>query len=295
MQAVVDTGLLIDGTWPVRTERGARTIASGTNALASSIVLVCRTRSDRSGVITRSDFLRALRRELPAARERLRDDGVSPVDMPQSIIGPGMGVFTRYASVLEDDDSVMSVRTALALINRVWEEIENALDADFDPETQVALAWYASHGFDTRPSGELITLANAKNISLSSLFQSEVFLDRRGKAQLTPRENLPAGWSPQTDGTLTVWECVQHVARTLEAKEGGQEAAARLVAGMGGKTEAARALAYRLFQIATDKGWSAEALVYNALADEWPTLERLASEIPNPVASPVAEETPRLL
>ncbi|GAL97117.1 adenine-specific DNA methylase containing a Zn-ribbon [Acetobacter tropicalis NRIC 0312] len=206
-----------------------------------------------------------------------------------------MGVFTRYARVLEDDDSAMSVRTALALINRVWEEIENALDADFDAETQVALAWYASHGFDTRPSGELITLANAKNISDSSLFQSEVFLNRRGKAQLTPREELPAGWSPQTDGTLTVWECVQHVARTLEATKGGQEAAARLVAGMGGKTEAARALAYRLFQIATDKGWSAEALVYNALADEWPTLERLASEIPNPVASPVAEETPRLL
>ncbi|WP_231874912.1 DUF1156 domain-containing protein [Acetobacter cerevisiae] len=295
LQAVFDSGLMIDGTWPLRTEMGNRMIGRGANALASSIVLVCRSRPETSETVTRSDFLRTLRRELPAARERLRVDGVSPVDMPQSIIGPGMGVFTRYASVLEDDDSAMSVRTALALINRVWEEIENALDADFDAETQVALAWYASHGFDTRPSGELITLANAKNISLSSLFQSEVFLDRRGKAQLTPRENLPAGWSPQTDGTLTVWECVQHVARTLEAKEGGQEAAARLVAGMSGKTEAARALAYRLFQIATDKGWSAEALVYNALADEWPTLERLASEIPNPVASPVAEETPRLL
>ncbi|MCP1239633.1 DUF1156 domain-containing protein [Acetobacter lovaniensis] len=295
LQAVFDSGMMVDGTWPLRTELSNRMIGHGANALASSIVLVCRSRPETSEKVTRSDFLRILRCELPAARERLRVDGVSPVDMPQSIIGPGMGVFTRYASVLEDDDSVMSVRTALALINRVWEEIENALDADFDPETQAALAWYASHGFDTRPSGELITLANAKNISLSSLFQSEVFLDRRGKAQLTPRENLPAGWSPQTDGTLTVWECVQHVARTLEATEGGQEAAARLVAGMGGKTEAARALAYRLFQIATDNGWSAEALVYNALADEWPTLERLASEIPNPVASPVAEETPRLL
>ncbi|WP_227004825.1 hypothetical protein [Acetobacter senegalensis] len=295
LQAVFDSGMMVDGTWPLRTELSNRMIGHGANALASSIVLVCRSRPETSEAITRSDFLRTLRRELPAARERLRADKVSPVDMPQSIIGPGMGVFTRYASVLEDDDNAMSVRTALALINRVWEEIENALDTEFDAETQVALAWYASHGFDTRPSGELITLANAKNISLSSLFQSEVFLDRRGKAQLTPRENLPAGWSPQTDGTLTVWECVQHVARTLEAKQGGQEAAARLVAGMGEKTEAARALAYRLFQIATDKGWSAEALVYNALADEWPTLERLASEIPNPVASPVAEETPRLL
>ena len=114
---------------------------------------------------------------MPDAIDDIRKAGVGPVDMQQSVIGPGMGIFTRYAKVLENDDSAMRVRTALALINRVWEEIENELDTNFDPETQVALAWFATYGFDTRGSGELITLANAKNIPLDALFGSGVFTD----------------------------------------------------------------------------------------------------------------------
>ena len=141
-------------------------MANGTNALASSIVLVCRKRSTDASIVTRAEFIRALKRELPDAIDDIRKAGVGPVDMQQSVIGPGMGVFTRYAKVLEDDDSAMTVKTALSLINRVWEEIENELDTNFDPETQVALAWFATYGFDTQASGELITLANAKNIPL---------------------------------------------------------------------------------------------------------------------------------
>lgn len=161
------------------------------NALASSIVLVWRKRFPDAPVIARADFVRALKRELPDAIEAIREAGVGPVDMQQSVIGPGVGVFSRHAKVLEDDDSAMTVKTALALINRVWEEIENELDAAFDPETQVALAWYASYGFDARPSGELITLTTAKNTSDRALFASGVFEDRKGKAALTPRGSLP--------------------------------------------------------------------------------------------------------
>lgn len=195
--------------------------------------------------------------------------------MQQSVIGPGMGVFTRYGKVLEDDDSAMTVKTALALINRVWEEIENELDTAFDQETQVALAWFASYGFDARASGDLITLANAKNIPSDALFDSGVFTDLRGKAALTQRKDLSEDWNPATDKSLTVWECVQHTARVLNAEDGGGEAAARLVARMGPKAAEARALAYRLFEIATQKGWASEALVYNELAQEWPRLEDL--------------------
>jgi putative DNA methylase len=130
----------VDGTWPVRTELQRRTRNLGSNALASSIVLVRRNRPGSAQIITRTDFLRALKREMPDAVEKIRKASVGPVDMPQSVIGPGMGVFTRYARAMEDDDSTMSVKTALALINRVWGEIENDLDANFDPETQVALA-----------------------------------------------------------------------------------------------------------------------------------------------------------
>ena len=261
----------------MRTESAGRLIGNKANALASSIVLVCRKRAEGASVITRADFVRALRKEMPDAIDDIRKAGVGPVDMQQSVIGPGMGVFSRHAKVLEDDDSAMSVKTALSLINRVWEEIDQELDAAFDAETQVALAWFETYGFDARPSGELITLANAKNISDDALFSSGVFKNLKGKTALTPREELPKGWTPARDKSLTVWECVQHTARVLNAEDGGGAAAGRLVAEMGPKAAEARALAYRLFEIATQKGWAAEALIYNELAQEWPKLEDLAS------------------
>jgi putative DNA methylase len=279
LQAVVDAGLAVDGTWPVRTELANRMIGSGTNALASSIVLVCRKRATKADVATRAEFIRALKREMPDAIATIRRAGVGPVDMQQSVIGPGMGVFTRFEKVLEDDDSAMPVKTALSLINRVWDEIENELTEAFDAPTQVALAWFATYGFDTRPSGELIVLANAKNIPLATLFSSGVFQDLRGKAGLVARADLPDGWSPATDKAATIWECVQHTIRVLNAEDGGAEAAAALVAQMGQQAEDARALAYRLFEIATQKGWASEALIYNALAQEWPRLAEMAPEV----------------
>ncbi|MGH7069567.1 MAG: hypothetical protein ACREFO_06075, partial [Acetobacteraceae bacterium] len=280
LQAAVDAGLGIGGTWPIRTELGNRMIGRDANVLASSIVLVCRKRTEHAPIATRADFLRALKRELPAAIDAIRKAGVGPVDMQQSVIGSGMGIFSRYARVLEDDDNPMKVRTALALINRVWEEIENEFDAAFDPETQVALAWFATYGFDARPSGELITLANAKNIPLDALFNGGVFQNLHGKAKLIARDDPLQNAHPPVSRTRTVWQCVQEAARALGSEEGGTEAAAALVAAMGPKAEPARALAYRLFEIATRKSWAAEALVYNELAEEWPRLEERASHAP---------------
>ncbi|MFN8992655.1 MAG: DUF1156 domain-containing protein [Pseudomonadota bacterium] len=279
LQAVVDAGLIVDGTWPLDTEKKGRVRDIGTNALASSIVLVCRKRFADADIATRAEFIRTLKREMPDAIATIRRAGVGPVDMQQSVIGPGMGVFTRFAKVLEDDDSAMPVKTALSLINRVWDEIENELTEAFDAPTQVALAWFATYGFDARPSGELIVLANAKNIPLATLFSSGVFQNLQGKAGLVARADLPEGWSPATDKAPTVWECVQHTIRVLNAEDGGAEAAAALVAQMGQRAEDARALAYRLFEIATQKGWASEALIYNALAQEWPRLAEMAPEV----------------
>lgn len=279
LQAIVESGLSIDGTWPLRTELSNRMRGQASNALASSVVLVCRMRLPDAAIATRAEFVRALKREMPDAIATIRRAGVGPVDMQQSVIGPGMGVFTRFAKVLEDDDSAMPVKTALSLINRVWDEIENELTEAFDAPTQVALAWFATYGFDARPSGELITLANAKNIPLATLFSSGVFQDLRGKAGLVARADLPEGWSPATDRAATVWECVQHTIRVLNAEGGGAEAAAALVAQMGQRAEDARALAYRLFEIATKKGWASEALIYNALAQEWPRLAEMAPDV----------------
>ncbi len=283
LQAVADAGLSLEGTWPLRTELTGN-LKKNVNALASSIVLVCRKRSAVAAIATRAEFIRALKREMPDAIAAIRKAGVGPVDMQQSIIGPGMGVFTRFAKVLEDDDSAMPVKTALSLINRVWDEIENEFSESFDAPTQVALAWFATFGFDARPSGELITLANAKNVPLVALFASGVFQDLQGKASLIAREDLPADWSPSTDKAPTVWECVQHTIRVLNAEDGGAHAAAALIAQMGNRAEEARALAYRLFDIATQKGWAAEALVYNQLAEEWPRLLEMKPEASAPAA-----------
>lgn len=264
-----------------------RMVGQGSNALASSIVLVCRKRPDTAATISRADFLRALRRELPPAIAKIRDAGIGPIDMEQAVIGPGMGVFSRYAKVREDDDSAMSVKTALALINRVREELLSDQDAAYDAETQVALAWFTAYGFDARPSGEAITLAQSKNTALGSLFASGVFKDERGKVRLTKREELPADWSPLADRSLTVWECVQHTARVLFAEgDGGQTAAAKLVKGMGQKGADALALAYRLYDVANGKGQAAEARVYAELAAEWPTLEVLADGMSEEVIRP---------
>jgi len=279
LQAIVDAGLDVDGTWPLDTEKRGRSVEIGANALASSIILVCRKSDAKAPVVTRAEFIRALKRDMPDAIDDIRKAGVGPVDMQQSVIGPGMGVFTRYAQVLEDDDSAMGVKTALALINRAWEEIENELEANFDAETQVALAWFSTYGFDTKPSGELIMLANAKNIPLNALFSSKVFQDHHGKAGLTPRGKLPDNWEPNSNSSLTVWEYLQHTIRVLKAEGGGADAAGRLVAQMGPKATEVRLLAERLYQIAAQKGWQQEALVYNELAQEWPTLEEFAQNV----------------
>lgn len=286
LQATVNAGLVIDGTWPVRSEQSERMIGKGANALASSIVLVCRKRAADASTITRAEFVRLLRREMPEAIDDIRKAGVGPVDMQQSVIGPGMGVFSRYAKVLEDDDSAMTVKTALTYVNRVWEEIDQELDAAFDAETQVALAWFSTYGFDERSSGELITLSNAKNVASDALFGSGVFEDLKGKTALTPRNKLPKDWSPLKDRTLTIWECVQHVARVLGAEDGGAEAAGRLVALMGPVGDQARKLAYRLFEIANQKGWSHEARVYNELAREWLHLEDAGARIAPSITKP---------
>ena len=278
LQAVVNAGFIVDGTWPMRMEYTTN-LKSRMNVLASAVVLVCRKRSSEAEAVTRTDFIRALKTEMPAAIDAIRKAGVGPVDMQQSVIGPGMGIFSRHAKVLEDDDSAMGVRTALAIINRVWEEIENELDQAFDAPTQVALAWFATYGFDAKPSGDLITLANAKNVPMGKLFSDGVFQDLRGRAALMPRGQLPRDWTPAKDTSLTVWECVQHTARVLNAEDGGGEQAAALVAQMGTKAEEARALAYRLFEISTQKGWAAEALIYNELAQEWPKLDEFAAKI----------------
>lgn len=292
LEAVVNAGLLLDGTWPLRTERSNRMNSMGTNALASSIVLVCRKRAETAATITRAEFLRALKRELPEALVKIRAAGIQAVDFQQAAIGPGMGVFSRYARVLEADDSPMTVRTALALINTLIEELASEQDGAYDTDTQAALAWFQSFGYAERPSGDLINLATAKNTSLDGLRRAQVFATRDGKARLVGRAELPQTWSIDDD-RLTLWQAAQHLARTLDAEDGGIDAAARLLRGLGARGHEILALVYRLYQIADHRKEPAEALIWNRLATEWPTIETRAGEIAPPTSE--VEREPRLL
>ena len=273
LQGLVDAGYMVDGTWPMRTEL-AGNLKKRFNALASSIVLVCRKRPPDAPVITRREFMARLRSELPSALARIREGGVGPVDMAQAALGPGMGVFTAASRVLEADDSPMTVRTVIALINQVRDEISGEEATGYDPDTRFCIDWFDTFGMAEGKSGEAITMAQAYGIGIGDLETADVFTAKGGAARLFGRDELPAGWDPTTDRRLTDWECAQYLARVLESPEGGIEAAARLYARMEPeRAEAARLLAYRLYDICERKDRAAEAQVWNMLVREWPALE----------------------
>ena len=276
LQSVLEAGFIVDATLPVRTERAARSIGIGTNALASSIVLVCRKRSEEAKVTTRADFLKVLRRELPPALKLLQQGSIAPVDMAQASIGPGMAVFSRYAKVLEADDSPMSVKTALQLINAELDSFLSEQEAEFDAWTRFAVTWFETHTMERASYGEAETLATARGVSVSGVEQSGIIESGRGKVRLIPREELPADWDPTEDDRPTVWESTQHLIRRLD--DGGEDAAADLLARLGSMAEPARDLAYRLFGICERKGWAEEGRAYNGLVVVWPDLARKAAE-----------------
>ncbi len=274
LQAVFEAGYVIDGTWPVRTERSARTISIGSNALASSIVLVCRKRPDNAQAITRREFVARLRAELPDALKKIREGGVGPVDMAQASIGPGMGIFTSASSVLDPDDTPMSVRAAIALINQVRDEISGEEATGYDRETRFCIDWFEQFGMDERASGDAISMAQAYDIGIDTLQKAGVVSTQAGRARLLRRDELPSDWTPEADKRLTDWECAQHLARVIESPDGGMNAAALLYSAMGAERgEAARNLAYRLYDICERKDRAAEAQVWNTLAQEWTALD----------------------
>ena len=284
--AVIRSGFAITGTWPMRTELGNRMIGKDANALASSIVLVCRRRSPDTPPTSRRDFLAALRSELPPALADLQKSNIAPVDFAQAAIGPGMAIFTRYARVLEADGSPMPVRSALVEINRMLDETLARQESDLDPDTRFCVAWYEQYGLGERAYGEAEVLFSAKNTSFEGLQRAKVVVGGKGKVRLRRRDELDPDWNPETDRRITDWEGAQHLTRSLTAERGGGVGeAARLVLGMGAeRAEKARALAYRLYSLAERKRWADEAHAYNILVTSWPQIQteaaRLAAGVP---------------
>jgi len=278
LSGLIDAGFAITGTWPMRTERSARSIGIGTNALASSIVLVCRPRATGAPVTTRREFRNELKRELPEALRNLQRGNIAPVDLAQASIGPGMAVFSRYSKVLEVDGTALRVRTALHLINQALDEVVAEQDSEYDADTRWAVAWYEQFGMAAAPYGTAETLSRAKNTSMAGLVEAGLLRSAVGKVQLLGRKDLPEEWNPARDRRLTVWETTQHLARALETE--GNTGAAALLARLDGRGDLARDLAYRLYLLCERKGWADDALAYNALVVAWPEVSALAAQPP---------------
>jgi len=279
LQAVVEAGYAVVGTWPMRTEMANRMIASGTNALANSVVLVCRKKDASAEVITRAEFIRALKRELPPAIAELQAANIAPADMPQSAIGPGMGVFSRYKAVLESDDSPMSVKTALQLINRELDEYLGGIEGEFDSETRFAITWFQQNGNGKGDYGVADNLARARGISVESVKHAGIVESAAGKVRILTRDELAEDWEPESDGHLTVWECLQHLVKAHE-RDGISHDTAVLLKKIGSQAEAVKDLAYCLYDISANKRKDAkEATAYNALIADWAELTKAAAGI----------------
>jgi len=275
LAAVLKAGFALCGTWPMRTEKEGRVIGNGTNALASSIVLVCRPRDDDAPTISRRDFIRELNATLPDALADMTRGGinspVAPVDLSQSIIGPGMEVFSKYSAVIEANGKPMTVRTALQLINRFIGE------DDFDHDTQFCLAWFEQHGWAEGKYGDADVLARAKGTSVGGLIEAGVVDSAGGDLRLLKWAEMPRDWSPENDSRLAVWEGLHQLIRALN--QDGESAAGALLARMPDKTASLNALMYRLYTLCERQGWAEEARAYNELQGAWAGIEQASQEV----------------
>ena len=281
LQAVLDAGFAVTGTWPMRTELVGN-LKKGTNALASSIVLVCRQRAVDAPTIGRRAFIRELNAALPDALDEMTRGGVNspvaPVDLSQAIIGPGMAIFSQYSAVIEADGNRMSVKTALQLINRFLAE------DDFDHDTQFCLAWFEHCGWAAGRFGEADVLARAKGTSVDGLRSSGVVESAGGDMRLLRWAEMPADWSPEVDARTPIWEALHQLVGALN--KGGESAAGALLARMPARAEPIRALAYRLYTLCERQGKAEDARAYNELIGAWSGIESAAQE-----SGPVGTQT----
>jgi len=280
LEGLLKSGFCITGTWPMRSELANRSVARNTNSLASSIVLVCRPRPESAPLANRKEFIAALRRELPLAIRNMQHGNVAPVDMAQASIGPGMAIFSRYAKVYEADGSVMSVRTALQMINEELDTYLKEQEGELDIDSRFCVAWFEQYGTKEGAFGQAEVLAKAKNTSPQGLVTAGVAQSKAGKLRLLGRAEFSDDWDPMGDKRLTVWECTQHLIKALDRE--GEIGAARLAAKLGGgRSEDARALAYRLYSICERKGWSEEGVAYNNLVTSWSGIQDQIARLPS--------------
>jgi putative DNA methylase len=276
LEAVLKAGFAVTGTWPMRTEMSNRMIGSGANALASSIVLVCRKLDKNAQSVSRRDFIALLKKELPIALKLLQEGNIAPVDLAQAAIGPGMSVFSRFSSVIDADGNRLSVRKALILINQVLDESLAERDGDFDSDSRWALTWFEENGFSDGEYGIAEQLSKSKNISIDGLVEGGILVVKPGKVRLKKPAEMGDDWNNLLDKRLSAWLIVHQLIRALE--KDGEAGAAKLASNLGNKAEDARELCYRLYAVSERKKRAIDAISYNSLVQSWPEIMRLARE-----------------
>lgn len=275
LSAIVNAGFSITGTWPIRTEKPGRSRDNGSNALASSVVLVCRKRPADAPQTTRRNLINALRRELRPALKKLQDSNIAPVDLAQSAIGPGMGVFSRFQRVLEADGTPMSVRSALKIINEEIDLYFNEQVGDMDSASRFCVDLYTQNAFNDIKYGEAEILATAKSTSIPMMASHGMVYAKAGIVHLMDRTELPERVDPSEQ---CIWMLTQQLTQAMA--KGGIEACAQILADMfGSNGERAKDLAYRLYTIAERKNWTNEAYAYNALVVAWPDIQARAAAL----------------
>ena len=289
LEGMVRGGWEITSTWPMRSERGGRMLSVGTNALASSIVLSLRPRPMDAPTTDRRGFIGALEEGLPDALRKLQQGQVAPVDLPQAAIGPGMAVFTRYAAVLEPDGAKMTVRSALARINEILDQVLNEQEGDFDPTSRFAIAWYRQHGFGVGKFGDADSLARARNTSVASMDREEIVISRAGSVQLIRPSDLSWDYDVLKDAHTSNWEALHHLIKTLERD--GITLAGAFLRGALSRPDGAvdsdlvKELAHLLFRIAEGNGWTKDALSFNTLVTSWPEIIEVARSASKPAVN----------
>lgn len=275
LSAIIRSGFSITGTWPMRTEQTYRSVGMGTNALASSIVLVCRKCPETAMSCTRRDFINALHREMRPALEKLQSANIAPVDLAQSAIGPGIGVFSRYKSVLESDGKPMTVRAALQIINQELDAYYNEQEGELDRESRFCVDMFSQYAFNNLKFGDADVLARAKNTSVQALAERGVMMAEKGEVRLLTREEIPEKVDSHEE---CIWRLTQQLARAME-RGGVKECAQVVVELRGSNAENAKALAYRLYTICERKKWAQEGYAYNNLVVAWPDIQSMVAQM----------------
>ena len=284
LDGMIHSGWAITATWPMRSERSGRMVSVGTNALASSIVLALRPRPDDATTTDRRGLIAALHDELPDALRKLQQGTIAPVDLPQAAIGPGMAVFSRYAKVIENDGMAMTVRSALARINEILDQVLNEQEGDFDAATRFAIAWYRQHGYATGKFGVADDLARARNTAVETMVRDGILTSAAGKVTLLSPANLPEGYDVLADDRVGAWEVLHHLIAVLE-RDGLPVAGAFLASAQARPdgaidTELVKELSFLLFSVAEKNGWTHDALAFNTVATAWPDVVQAARSAP---------------